>query len=276
MDLKNQRRLAADILGCGENRVWIDHTRLEDVGEAITRSDIRRLIDSKAIKAKQKKGVSRGRARHLQSQKKKGKRRGHGSRKGAKKARTPKKRAWINTIRPIRAHLMEYKKQGRIDSATYRKLYRRAKGGMFRSKNHLKSGLPRAVIRRSTRNISIQFANYDPKGDKILISASGFELEKHGWKSTASNIPAAYLTGYLAGKKAKAAGIEKAVLDIGLNTPTKGSRVFASLKGLIDAGIDIPHSDKVLPPDERIRGEHISEDIEGQFDAVKTSLEGEK
>ena len=75
MDLKNQRRLAAEILACGENRIWIDPTRMEEVGEAITRSDIRKLISSKAIKARQKKGVSRGRARHLQGQKKKGKRR---------------------------------------------------------------------------------------------------------------------------------------------------------------------------------------------------------
>ncbi|UCG69985.1 MAG: 50S ribosomal protein L19e [Thermoplasmata archaeon] len=141
MDLKNQRRLASEILGCGENRVWIDPTRMEDVGEAITRSDVRRLIDSKAIKAKQKVGVSRGRARYLQGQKRKGKRRGHGSRKGSKKARTPKKRAWINTIRPIRAQLMMYRKEGRIDSATYRKLYRRAKGGMFKSKARLDAHL---------------------------------------------------------------------------------------------------------------------------------------
>lgn len=137
MDLKNQRRLASEILGCGENRIWMDPTRMEDVGEAITRADVRRLIDSKAIKAKQKVGVSRGRARYLQEQKRKGKRRGHGSRKGSKKARTPKKRAWINTIRPIRAQLMELRKQGKIDKATYRKLYRRAKGGMFRNKARL-------------------------------------------------------------------------------------------------------------------------------------------
>lgn len=139
MDLKNQRRMAADILDCGENRIKIEHSRIEDVGEAITRSDIRRLINSKAIKARQKKGVSRGRARYSQGQKKKGKRKGQGSRKGAKKARTPKKRAWIATIRPIRAQLMEYKRQGKIDSATYRLLYRRAKGGMFRSKARLEA-----------------------------------------------------------------------------------------------------------------------------------------
>ena len=143
MDLKNQRRLAAEILGCGENRVWIDPTRMEDVAEAITRKDVRALINSKAIKAKQKSGISRSRAKYRLEQKRKGKRRGHGSRKGAKKARTPKKRAWINTIRPIRARLREYRDQEKIDTATYRKLYRRAKGGMFRSKvrfeAHLKS-----------------------------------------------------------------------------------------------------------------------------------------
>jgi large subunit ribosomal protein L19e len=141
MDLKNQRRLASELLGCGENRVWIDPTRMEDVAEAITRSDIRNLINDKAIRAKQKRGISRGRARYKQDQKRKGKRRGHGSRKGAKKARAPKKKTWINTIRPIRAQLMEYRKQGKIDSATYRKLYRRAKGGMFRSKARLDAHL---------------------------------------------------------------------------------------------------------------------------------------
>ncbi len=139
MDLKNQRRLAADILQCGENRIWIDPTRMEEVGEAITRSDVRKLISSKAIKARQKSGISRGRAKYIQIQKKKGKRRGQGSRKGTRYARKPKKQDWMDTIRPIRAQLMEYKKQGRIDSATYRKLYRRAKGGMFRSKARLEA-----------------------------------------------------------------------------------------------------------------------------------------
>lgn len=141
MDLKNQRRLASEILGCGENRVWIDPTRMEDVAEAITRSDVRALINSKAIKAKQKAGISRGRTRYQQEQKRKGKRRGHGSRKGAKKARAPKKKTWINSIRPIRSQLKEYRNQGRIDSGTYRKLYRRAKGGMYRSKARLDAHL---------------------------------------------------------------------------------------------------------------------------------------
>jgi large subunit ribosomal protein L19e len=141
MDLKNQRRLAAEILKCGENRVFMEQSRMEDIGEAITREDIRRLINDKAIRARQKKGVSRGRARHIQAQKKKGKRRGHGSRKGAKGARTPKKRAWIQTIRPIRAQLKYYRDSGKIDKKTYRKMYRRAKGGMFKNKARLKAHL---------------------------------------------------------------------------------------------------------------------------------------
>ncbi|UCE37786.1 MAG: 50S ribosomal protein L18 [Thermoplasmata archaeon] len=141
---------------------------------------------------------------------------------------------------------------------------------------HLKSGLPRAVIRKSTRNINVQFIEYDPRGDKVICTASGFDLEGFGWKSTTSNTTAAYLTGYLAGKRAKNAGIEKAVLDIGLHTPTKGSRVFASLSGLLDAGIDLPHDKEILPSEERIRGEHLGEDMKNQFDAVKAKLEGEK
>ncbi len=141
MDLKNQRRLASELLGCGENRIWIDPSRNEDVGEAITRADVRRLINDKAIRARQKKGVSRGRARYIQGQKKKGKRKGQGSRKGAKGARTPKKQAWIATIRPIRAQLREYRDSGKIDLRTYRKMYRRAKGGMFKNKSRLRAHL---------------------------------------------------------------------------------------------------------------------------------------
>jgi large subunit ribosomal protein L18 len=116
----------------------------------------------------------------------------------------------------------------------------------------------------------------DPKGDRIIVSAEGFELGKYGWKGSFSNTPAAYLTGFLAGRRAVKAGIERAILDIGLQTPAKGSKVFASLKGLLDAGIDIPHSEEEFPSDERIRGDHIKESIKNQFESVKAGLEGEK
>ena len=65
-------------------------------------------------------------------------------------------------------------------------------------------------------------------------------------------------------------------MDIGLATPKKGSKVFASLKGMVDSGLDIPHNEKILPSEERIRGEHINDSIKNQFESVKTKLEGAK
>ena len=141
MDLRNQRRLAAEALKCGENRVWIDPEEIEEVEKAVTRRDIRNLIKQGFIKARKKQGVSRGRARKLHAQQKKGRRRGYGSRKGTAYARLPKKRRWIRTIRPIRAYLRELKKEKLIDKSMYRKYYIRAKGGEFKSKHHLKTHL---------------------------------------------------------------------------------------------------------------------------------------
>ena len=141
MNLRNQRRMAAEILKCGLNRVWIHPDRMEDVADAITRSDIRVAIDSGAIRKLPIRGVSRGRARYHHAQKKKGRRRGHGSRRGTAKARNPKKRAWIRTIRPIRERLRELKNEGKIDVSTYRAFYKKAGGGMFKSKAHLEHHL---------------------------------------------------------------------------------------------------------------------------------------
>jgi len=137
MKLNKKRRLAAEILKVGVNRVWIDPEREADVSAAITRDDVRGLINSGAIRARQKKGTSRGRTRERIARRRAGKRRGHGSRKGAKYARFPRKDRWIQTIRPIRRRLGELKKQGVIGTSDYKKLYRMAKGGAFKSKAHL-------------------------------------------------------------------------------------------------------------------------------------------
>jgi large subunit ribosomal protein L19e len=139
MNLRNQRRVAAELLKCGVNRVWIDPNRAEDTSDAITRSDVRTLIDSGAIGARQKKGVSRGRAEHNIAQRRKGRQSGHGSRRGRKGARKPKKERWIQTIRPIRKRLRELRDEGKIDSSTYRRYYMHAKGGVFKSRPHLES-----------------------------------------------------------------------------------------------------------------------------------------
>lgn len=136
-NLAKQKKIAAKILKVGEGRVWMDSEATEDIMEAITRDDIRGLIDEGIIKEKQKKGVSRGRARERAMKKSLGRRKGHGSRKGAKGARRGKKRLWITKIRALRRRLKELRDEGYVDRTTYRKLYNKAKGGEFRSIAHL-------------------------------------------------------------------------------------------------------------------------------------------
>lgn len=137
MKLSTQRRLAAELLGVGVNRVWIDPEREADVAGAITKGDIRRLIKDGAIKARPEVGISRSRARKRLAQRKKGRRKGLGSRRGSTKARMPKKEAWIRRVRPLRARLRELRDGGTINQGQYRRLYRMVKGGSFRSKAHL-------------------------------------------------------------------------------------------------------------------------------------------
>jgi large subunit ribosomal protein L19e len=141
MNLKNQRRMAAELLGCGNNRVWIDPNRIEDVADAITRADIRTAIDSGTIRALPKRGTSKARTRYAHDQKSKGRRKGAGSRKGSVGARNPKKKRWIRTIRPIRDELKSLRDEGNITPSIYREFYLKAKGGMFKSRNHLVSHL---------------------------------------------------------------------------------------------------------------------------------------
>ncbi|MEE9377958.1 MAG: 50S ribosomal protein L19e [Candidatus Lokiarchaeia archaeon] len=133
MNLKPQKRMAADILKCGENRVYFDPYLIEDISLAITREDIRNLIKQGAIQKKYKQGISNYRKKLRHEKKKKGRARGLGKRKGTKHARTPKKRAWIRRIRPIRRELKKLRDRKLITPANYRKLYKNAKGGMFNS-----------------------------------------------------------------------------------------------------------------------------------------------
>ncbi|ADG13287.1 50S ribosomal protein L19e [Methanocaldococcus infernus] len=137
MDVSVQRRMAAEILKCGLDRVWIDPEHLDEVKSALSKDDIRVLIKKGIIRKLQKKGISSARVKKLKEQRKKGRRRGPGSRRGAKGARTPPKEKWMNTIRALRKTLKELKEKNKIDRKTYRKLYRMAKGGAFRSRSHL-------------------------------------------------------------------------------------------------------------------------------------------
>ena len=119
----------------------MDQDRLEEIAKAVTKDDIRVLINGKAIKSRQIKGISSGRKKFIANQKQKGRRSGHGSRKGAKYARLPKKDRWIKTIRPIRTYLRTLRDEKQIDKTTYRKYYMKAKGGEFRNKHHLETHL---------------------------------------------------------------------------------------------------------------------------------------
>jgi large subunit ribosomal protein L18 len=105
-----------------------------------------------------------------------------------------------------------------------------------------------------------QIVTASPEGDRVIVSAHSNELaRKYGWKASRGNVPTAYLTGLLCGLKAEARGIKEAIPDIGLHSPSKGARVFAAVKGVLDAGVHVPHSEEKLPDEKRLRGEHIAQ-----------------
>ena len=121
----------------------------------------------------------------------------------------------------------------------------------------LLSGKPRLVVRGSLKHMIVQIIVAKPHGDEVIVSAHSKELtKKYGWKASGGNISACYLTGLLCGLKAK--GLKEAVLDIGLHSSTK-NRIFAALKGVLDAGVNVPYSEEKLHNEERIKGEHIAE-----------------
>ncbi len=147
----------------------------------------------------------------------------------------------------------------------YRVFYRRRRKGKTDYRKRLKlvlSGKPRIVIRHTTKNTIVEIVETAQTGDRVCAYAHSKQLEKLGWKFSGKNLPSAYLTGYLCAKRALKKGVKEAVLDYGLFKVTKGSRIFSALKGAIDAGVFIPHDEKMLPNNERVRGEHIKKYFE--------------
>ncbi len=121
----------------------------------------------------------------------------------------------------------------------------------------LKSGKPRLVVRKSLNHVYAQVINFTPQGDKVLVSAASQELQDMGWNNSTGNIPSSYLVGLLVGKRALKNKINETVLDIGLYSNIKGSRINSVVKGAIDAGLIVPHSEEILPSEDRIKGKHI-------------------
>ena len=121
----------------------------------------------------------------------------------------------------------------------------------------VKGGKPRMVVRKSLRGIGVQFVKFGEKGDMTVASATSRELVKFGWNAR-GNLPSAYLTGALAGKRAKKKGISDFVLDMGLASASKNALPFAAAKGAMDAGLKTSLGEGKID-DSRIRGEHIAD-----------------
>lgn len=141
-----------------------------------------------------------------------------------------------------------------------RRRRREGKTNYYKRYRMIKSGQKiRAVIRKTNTQIIVQIIEFAPNGDKTLVGVTSKKLRRFGWKGSLKSTPAAYLTGLIAGLKAKKAGIEYAIPDIGLHPSVRGSRIYAAIKGLRDAGVEVPASEEVLPSEDRIQGKHIAE-----------------
>ena len=142
----------------------------------------------------------------------------------------------------------------------------------------LKSNLPRAVIRRSNKNMLVQFVNYGADGDQITTSAKANELTKLGYNLNTGNLVASYLTGYLAGKRALNKGLKSEVIvDFGLQKSHYGGNLYSAVKGIKDSGVKIRVSDVVFPTEERLGGSHLSvKDANKVIEKTKKAIEGLK
>lgn len=135
----------------------------------------------------------------------------------------------------------------------------------------LKSGKPRLVARKSNRHVRAQLVTSSPDGDETQASASSSDLTEYGWEAPTGNLPSAYLTGLLAGLRARETEVDEAVLDIGLNSATPGSKLFGIQEGAIDAGLDIPHNESVFADWSRTSGEHIAEYAQSRDEPLYTT-----
>ncbi len=133
-----QKRLASQILKCSPKRIKFDTTKLSEIKEAITNTDVKALIKEGSIRKVTERGISHSRTRKNAEQKRKGRRKGKGSRKNKRTARLKPKRDWINRIRLQRQFIEEIKNKGLITKQIYNELYRKSKGGFFRNKRHIK------------------------------------------------------------------------------------------------------------------------------------------
>jgi large subunit ribosomal protein L18 len=159
----------------------------------------------------------------------------------------------------------------------YRVPFRRRREGKTDYRTRLallKSGETRVVVRNSNRNVVVQFVNYTEQGDVVVAAAEARELPEMGYKTAGNNTPSAYLTGRLAAVRAKEAGVEAGVLDIGRANPQKGGVLFGALKGVVDGGVQVPAGEGVFPSEDRLRAEHLGEEKAAAFAASYEKIVG--
>jgi large subunit ribosomal protein L18 len=127
------------------------------------------------------------------------------------------------------------------------------------------------AINVTNENTQVQILKPEITGDKVIVSAHSRFLLKDGWKGSRKNIPAAYLTGYFAGKKALSKGVDNAIVYSGTRKYTQ--RMAAVVKGVVDAGLTVPSNEETFPPEERINGEHLK--IKNDIASVKLKIDTE-
>ncbi|MBL7147396.1 MAG: 50S ribosomal protein L19e [Nanoarchaeota archaeon] len=137
LNLRTKKRIVKDLINIGKKRIKFTPENLEEIKSALTKKDIKSLIKKGVIKIKQKKKSSRSRIRKNIIQKRKGRRKGQGSKKGKESARLNSKKKWMHAIRAQRNLLKELRNKNLITAHVYRKMYLKAKGGFFRSKRHI-------------------------------------------------------------------------------------------------------------------------------------------
>jgi len=158
----------------------------------------------------------------------------------------------------------------------YATKYRRRREGKTNYHKRLKlvqSGKTRLIVRRSNTGMTVQFADYIATGDAVRAGATGKDARAAGLTMTsAKSITGSYLIGYIAGLRAKKAGVTYAIVDLGMQTSTKGNRLYAAIKGAVDAGLDIPVDEDMFPAQERISGSHIAahRNVTIKLDELKT------
>ena len=144
----------------------------------------------------------------------------------------------------------------------------------------LKSEKPRIVFRKTNRYVIAQYITNNETQDEIEIGVNSKSLLKHGWseefKGSLKSIPASYLTGLLIGKMIIKNKKQAPIVDFGMARGIHGSKIFALLKGLVDAGVKIKHEEKIFPSEDRIRGKSLKKDFSKIFDEIKSNIENEK